>query len=158
MGAIALGNENGVIDVTNCIIENITGSASNTAIITVNGDSEFNLDNLVFSNCRLEESVAADSTASYLRSFFYVNTYGATVTISNSEITGIYGPMMSLFETRSGLTIVNTTIANNIVNTSVNGANGGDNLIWTSNDASNVNIVNCVITGIKKESRYRCFF
>ncbi|MDO5832346.1 MAG: hypothetical protein Q4Q14_05845, partial [Methanobrevibacter sp.] len=52
----------------------------------------------------------------------------------------------SLIESRSKLTIVNSTIANNVINTSANGANGGDNLIWTNNDNSDISISNSIIT------------
>ncbi len=142
LGAIAIGNDYGNTKVTNCIIENVTGSAFSTAILTVNGNGTYTLDNIEIKNCRLDESVA-----SYLRSVIYVNTYYADVTISNSKICNNDGPMMSLIESRSKLTIVNTTISDNVVNTSANGANGGDVLIWASSDNSNINITQCTITG-----------
>ncbi|AMD18282.1 hypothetical protein TL18_09810 [Methanobrevibacter sp. YE315] len=147
LGAIAIGNENGNTNVTNCIIEDVTGSTSNTVILTVNDDGKLILDNIEIKNCKLDESVAVSTTASYLRTILYVNTYGADITLSNSKIIDNNGPMMSLIESRSKLTIVNTTISDNVVNASLNGANGGDNLIWANNDNSNINITQCIITG-----------
>ena len=147
LGAIAIGNKNGNTNVTNCIIEDVTGSASSTAILTVNDDGTYILDNIEIKNCGLDESVASSTASSYLRSVIYVNTYEADVTISNSKIHNNSGPMMSLIESRSKLTIVNTTISDNVVNTSANVANGGDVLIWASNDNSNINITQCTITG-----------
>ena len=155
LGAIAIGNDkdeeiendNGITNITNCIIENVTGSTSSTAILTVNGDGTYTLDNIEIKNCRLDESVASSTTGSYLRSIIYVNTYEAEVTLSNSRIIENNGPMMSLIESRSKLTIEKTTIADNVVGTYSNGANGGDILIWASNDNSDINISQCTITG-----------
>ena len=146
LGAIAIGNDNGNTNVTNCIIEDVIGSTSSTSILTINGDGKFILDNIEIKYCRLDESVASSTTSSYLRSIIYVNTYEADVTLSNSEITNNNGPMMSLIESRAKLTIINTTIADNVVAASASGANGGDNLIWASNDNANINIAQCVIS------------
>ena len=146
LGAIAIGNDDGNTNVTNCVIEEVTGSASSTAIITVNGDGTYIFDNVEIKNCNLHEEIASSNTASYLRTLIYVNTYEADVTISNSRICGNVGPAMSLIESRSKLTIVNTTISDNVVNASANGSNGGDNLIWANNDNSDINISHCVIT------------
>ncbi|WP_406535240.1 beta strand repeat-containing protein, partial [Methanobrevibacter sp.] len=146
LGAIAIGNDNGNTNVINSVIEDVTGSASNTAILTVNGDGKFILDNVEIRNCRLNPNIASSNDASYLRTLIYINTYEADLTISNSRITNNNGPALSLIETRSKLTIVNTTISNNVINTSLSGNNGGDNLIWANNDNSDVNIAQCVIT------------
>ena len=147
LGAIAIGNDYGNTKVTNCIIENVTGSASSTAILTVNGDGTYTLDNIEIKNCRLDEDVASSTTSSCLRSIIYVNTYEADVTISNSKIHNNDGPIMSLIESRSKLTIENTTISDNVVDTSVSGTYGGEYLIWASNDNSDINISQCTITG-----------
>ena len=155
LGAIAIGNDkneeiendNGNTNVTNCIIENVTGSASSTAILTVNGDGTYTLDNVEIKDCKLDENVASSTTSSCLRSIIYVNTYEADVTISNSKIYNNNGPTMSLIESRSKLTIVNTTISDNVVDTSVSGTYGGEYLIWASNDNSDINISQCTITG-----------
>ena len=147
LGAIAIGNDYGNTKVTNCIIENVTGSASSTAILTVNGDGTYTLDNVEIKDCKLDENVASSTTSSCLRSIIYVNTYEADVTISNSKIHNNSGPMMSLIESRSKLTIENTTISDNVVDTSVSGTYGGEYLIWASNDNSDINISQCTITG-----------
>ena len=146
LGAIAIGNDNGNTDVTNCIIEDVTGSASSTSIITINGDGKYVLNNITIMNCKLNEDVASSTTSSYLRSILYVNTYEADVTLSNSKLINNNGPAMSLIESRSKLTIIDTTIADNVVATSASGANGGDNLIWASNDNANINIAQCIIS------------
>ena len=147
LGAIAIGNDNGNTDVTNCIIEDVTGSASSTSILTINGDGKFVLDNITIRNCKLNDDVASSTTSSYLRSILYVNTYEADVTLSNSKIRNNNGPVMSFIESRAKLTIINTTISDNVVDTSLNGANGGDMLIWANNDDScNINISQCTIT------------
>lgn len=146
LGAIAIGNDYGNTNVTNCVIEDVTGSASSTSVLTVNGDGKFILDNVEIRNCILDRSIASSNTASYLRTLIYINTYDADVTVSNSRIINNKGPAMSLIESRSKLTIVNTTISGNVVNTSASGNNGGDNLIWANNDNSDINIAQCIIT------------
>ena len=145
LGAIEIENNNGNTNVTNCIIEDVTGSASSASVLTIDGDGKFILDNIEIKNCKLNEDVASSTLTTYLRSILYINTYEADVTLSNSKITDNNGPMMSLLESRSKLTIVNTTISDNVISASVNGANGGDNLIWTNNDNADINIVRCII-------------
>ena len=145
LGAFALGNDNGNANVTNCLVEDVTGSASNTAIVTINGDGNFILDNVEINHCGLQEDIYSSSNAYYIRDILYVNTYEAVVTVSNSKITNNYGPMYCFIESRAKLTLVNTTISDNVINTSTNGANGGDVLIWASNDNSDISIEQCVI-------------
>jgi len=146
MGAFALGSDNGNANITNCLVENVTGSASNTAIVTINGDGNFILDNVEINHCGLKEDLYSSSNAYYIRDVLYVNTYDAVVTVSNSKITNNYGPMYCFIESRAKLTLVNTAIFDNVINTSTNGANGGDVLIWASNDNSDISIEQCVIT------------
>jgi len=145
LGAIAIGNDYGNTNVTNSIIEDVTGSTSSASILTINGDGQFILDNIEIKNCKLDENVASSTTSLCLRSIIYVNTYGADVRLSNSKISNNDGSMLSLIESRAKLTISNTTIVDNVVNTSLNGANGGDMLIWASHDNSNINMSHCTV-------------
>ena len=147
-GAIDLQADYGNINITNCVIEDVTGSASMSAIVYINGASTSIFDNVKITDCRLDETFASENPATYLRSIFYIASKTATVTLTNSEISNNYGPMYGgAIESKSKLTVENTVISDNVVNTSVNGNNGGEYLIWASDDNADISIANCAITG-----------
>ena len=144
-GALYL-NTKGTVNISNTIIENIYGATSSSASsIYVCDSGTFNFDNIEVSGCTLDGTVAGTSTAYYLRAIFYVNDYYARINLFNSRITDNIGPIGSIIESRANFNIVNTTIANNYINTSTNGNNGGEYLIWASNDNSAINISNSII-------------
>ena len=148
-GALDLQCDYGNVDVTNCVIENVTGSASMSAIIYIYGtETTYNFDNIEIKNCGLDAKYASENPTNYLRSIFYVQSNSVkTVTLINSRITNNYGPNYGgVIESKSKLTVENTIISDNVVNTSVNGNNGGKYLIWASHDNSDINMVNCIIT------------
>ena len=146
-GAIDLQADYGNINIANCVIEDVTGSTSMSAIVYINGESTSIFDNIEITNCRLDENYASENPTNYLRALFYVASKTATVTLTNSKISNNYGAMYGgVIESKSKLTVDNTVISDNIVNTSVNGANGGEYLIWASDDAADISIANCVIT------------
>jgi len=134
-------------NVTNVTIENITAEYSSAYSLSITGSGQYYFDNIKIKNCRLDESYATENPATHLRAIFYVNNNDATVTLNNSEITDIVGPLYGgIIESTGKVTVINTVIANNVVNTSDNGNNGGEYLIWARRDTSDINIINCVIT------------
>ena len=144
-GAIYFNSE-GTATVSNTLIEDIYGNAnSGAASISIVSDGVLNLDNVDIRGCTLDDSIAGESTAYYLRAIIYVNTYGATVNLMNSRITENNGPIGSIIESRAKVNIVNTNITDNYINASTNTVNGGDIVIWASNDASKINISQSVI-------------
>ncbi|WP_296891044.1 right-handed parallel beta-helix repeat-containing protein, partial [uncultured Methanobrevibacter sp.] len=146
-GAIDLQADYGNINITNCVIEDVTGSTSMSAIVYINGASTSIFDNIEITNCRLDETYASENPTNYLRSIFYVASKTSTVTLTNLRITDNYGPMYGgVIESKSKMTVENTVISDNVVNTSVNGANGGEYLIWASDDDADISMANCVIT------------
>ena len=93
-GAMALGCENGYVNVTNCIIENVTGSVSaQSEMIIINGANTVNMDNIIIRNCSLNKNVATESATSTLRAIIKVDNTESTVKLSNSIITDNYGPI-----------------------------------------------------------------
>ena len=136
----------GNVTVSNVVMEKITGTAGSSTPFLIYGGGNYKIDNIVITDCGLDESFATDNPAQTLRSLLYINDASATVTLTNSKLIDNCGAMMSVIESRSKLTIINTTIENNIVNASSNGVNGGDNLITADNDNSDIIISNCVIT------------
>jgi len=144
-GAILFNNE-GTTTISNTTIEDCYGATSSgSCIISVTGDGVLNLDNIEIHGCSLDETIAGTSTAYYLRAILYINTYGATVNLINSRITENEGPMGAMIESRAKLNVLNTTISDNYINSSTNTVNGGDIIIWASNDNSKVNISQSVI-------------
>ena len=67
----------------------------------------------------------------------------ATVTLTNSIITGVSGPIQAVVESRGKLTISNTVISNNVVGKSESG-NGGKYLLYVG-DVAALNMTNCII-------------
>ena len=87
----------GVADIINSTIKDVTCGVTRGSIVYISGTGEYNFDNLSIINPKLSDSVTG--AAVHLRNVFYV--YGvATVTLTNSRITGASGPMMSLIENK----------------------------------------------------------
>ena len=148
-GAIDLQGDYGTVTISNCAIEDVTGSTSMSAIVYVNvAETTVNFDNIEITNCGLDEKYAQENPTNSLRAIFYVTSKSATVTLTNSRITNNYGAMYGgVIESKSKLTINNTIISDNVVNTSANGNNGGEYLIWASDDKADISIANSIITG-----------
>ena len=133
----------GVADIINSTIKDVTCGVTRGSIIYISGTGEYNFDNLSIINPKLSDSVTG--AAVHLRNVFYV--YGvATVTLTNSRITGASGPMMSLIENKGTLTISNTVISNNVIGKTESGINGQYLLyLGVSNFVTALNMTNCII-------------
>nr|WP_278944444.1 Ig-like domain repeat protein [Methanobrevibacter smithii] len=133
----------GVADIINSTIKDVTCGVTGGSIVYISGTGEYNFDNLSIINPKLSDSVTG--AAVHLRNVFYV--YGvATVTLTNSRITGASGPMMSLIENKGTLTISNTVISNNVIGKTESGINGQYLLyLGNSNFVTALNMTNCII-------------
>ena len=133
----------GVADIINSTIKDVTCGVTRGSIVYISGTGEYNFDNLSIINPKLSDSVTG--AAVHLRNVFYV--YGvATVTLTNSRITGASGPMMSLIENKGTLTISNTVISNNVIGKIESGINGQYLLyLGDSNFVTALNMTNCII-------------
>ena len=133
----------GVADIINSTIKDVTCGVTRGSIVYISGTGEYNFDNLSIINPKLSDSVTG--AAVHLRNVFYV--YGvATVTLTNSRITGASGPMMSLIENKGNLTISNTVISNNVIGKTESGINGQYLLyLGNSNFVTALNMTNCII-------------
>ena len=133
----------GVADIINSTIKDVTCGVTRGSIVYISGTGEYNFDNLSIINPKLSDSVTG--AAVHLRNVFYV--YGvATVTLTNSRITGASGPMMSLIENKGTLTISNTVISNNVIGKTESGINGQYLLyLGDSNFVTALNMTNCII-------------
>ena len=133
----------GVADIINSTIKDVTCGVTRGSIVYILGTGEYNFDNLSIINPKLSDSVTG--AAVHLRNVFYV--YGvATVTLTNSRITGASGPMMSLIENKGTLTISNTVISNNVIGKTESGINGQYLLyLGDSNFVTALNMTNCII-------------
>ncbi|MEJ2782902.1 Ig-like domain repeat protein [Methanobrevibacter smithii] len=133
----------GVADIINSTIKDVTCGVTRGSIVYISGTGEYNFDNLSIINPKLFDSVTG--AAVHLRNVFYV--YGvATVTLTNSRITGASGPMMSLIENKGTLTISNTVISNNVIGKTESGINGQYLLyLGDSNFVTALNMTNCII-------------
>ena len=133
----------GVADIINSTIKDVTCGVTRGSIVYISGTGEYNFDNLSIINPKLSDSVTV--AAVHLRNVFYV--FGvATVTLTNSRITGASGPMMSLIENKGTLTISNTVISNNVIGKTESGINGQYLLyLGNSNFVTALNMTNCII-------------
>ena len=133
----------GVADIINSTIKDVTCGVTRGSIVYISGTGEYNFDNLSIINPKLSDSVTG--AAVHLRNVFYV--YGvATVTLTNSRITGASGPMMSLIENKGTLTISNTVISNNVIGKTESGINGQYLLYLGNSDfVTALNMTNCII-------------
>ena len=132
----------GVADIINSTIKDVVSGASNGCIVYISGSGTYNFNNLSIINPKLADSVVAGSQYAFLRNVFYLNNKEATVTLTNSIITGASGPMQAVVESRSKLTISNTVISNNVVGKTT--ASYGKYLLYVG-DVAALNMTNCII-------------
>ena len=132
----------GVADIINSTIKDVVSGASNGCIVYISGSGTYNFNNLSIINPKLADGVVAGSQYAFLRNVFYLNNKEATVTLTNSIITGASGPMQAVVESRSKLTISNTVISNNVVGKTT--ASYGKYLLYVG-DSTALNMTNCII-------------
>ena len=132
----------GVADIINSTIKDVVSGTSNGCIVYISGSGTYNFNNLSIINPKLADSVVAGSQYAFLRNVFYLNNKEATVTLTNSIITGASGPMQAVVESRSKLTISNTVISNNVVGKTT--TSYGKYLLYVE-DSTALNMTNCII-------------
>ena len=132
----------GVADIINSTIKDVVSGKSNGCIVDISGSGTYNFNNLSIINPKLADSVVAGSQYAFLRNVFYLDNKEATVTLTNSIITGASGPMQAVVESRSKLTISNTVISNNVVGKTT--ASYGKYLLYVE-DSTALNMTNCII-------------
>ena len=132
----------GVADIINSTIKDVVSGASNGCIVYISGSGTYNFNNLSIINPKLADSVVAGSQYAFLRNVFYLNNKEATVTLTNSIITGASGPIQAVVESRSKLTISNTVISNNVVGKTT--TSYGKYLLYVG-DSTALNMTNCII-------------
>ena len=140
-GALQLACD--VADIINCTIKDVVSGVASGSTVYVSGSGKYTFDNISIINPKLADSVVAGNEYVYLRNVFYSNNKEATVTLTNSIITGVSGPIQAVVESRGKLTISNTVISNNIVGKSESG-NGGKYLLYVG-DVAALNMTNCII-------------
>ena len=140
-GALQLACD--VADIINCTIRDVVSGVASGSTVYVSGSGKYTFDNISIINPKLADSVVAGNEYVYLRNVFYSNNKEATVTLTNSIITGVSGPIQAVVESRGKLTISNTVISNNVVGKSESG-NGGKYLLYVG-DVAALNMTNCII-------------
>ena len=140
-GALQLACD--VADIINCTIKDVVSGVASGSTVYVSGSGKSTFDNISIINPKLADSVVAGNEYVYLRNVFYSNSKEATVTLTNSIITGVSGPIQAVVESRGKLTISNTVISNNVVGKSESG-NGGKYLLYVG-DVAALNMTNCII-------------
>ena len=140
-GALQLACD--VVDIINCTIKDVVSGVASGSTVYVSGSGKYTFDNISIINPKLADSVVAGNEYVYLRNVFYSNSKEATVTLTNSIITGVSGPIQAVVESRGKLTISNTVISNNVVGKSESG-NGGKYLLYVG-DSTALNMTNCII-------------
>ena len=140
-GALQLACD--VADIINCTIKDVVSGVASGSTVYVSGSGKYTFDNISIINPKLADSVVAGNEYVYLRNVFYSNSKEATVTLTNSIITGVSGPIQAVVESRGKLTISNTVIFNNVVGKSESG-NGGKYLLYVG-DVAALNMTNCII-------------
>ena len=140
-GALQLACD--VADIINCTIKDVVSGVASGSTVYVSGSGKYTFDNISIINPKLADSVVAGNEYVYLRNVFYSNNKEATVTLTNSIITGVSGPIQAVVESRGKLTISNTIISNNVVGKS-EGGNGGKYLLYVG-DVAALNMTNCII-------------
>ena len=132
----------GVADIINSTIKDVVSGTSNGCIVYISGSGTYNFNNLSIINPKLADSVVAGNQYAFLRNVFYLDNKEATVTLTNSIITGASGPMKAVVESRSKLTISNTVISNNVVGKTT--TSYGKYLLYVE-DSTALNMTNCII-------------
>ncbi|WP_288578223.1 Ig-like domain repeat protein, partial [uncultured Methanobrevibacter sp.] len=132
----------GVADIINSTIKDVVSGTSNGCIVYISGSGTYNFNNLSIINPKLADSVVAGSPYAFLRNVFYSYGKEATVTLTNSIITGASGPMQAVVESRGKLTIYNTVISNNVVGKTT--TSYGKYLLYVG-EVTALNMTNCII-------------
>ena len=132
----------GVADIINSTIKDVVSGTSNGCIVYISGSGTYNFNNLSIINPKLADSVVAGSPYAFLRNVFYSYGKEATVTLTNSIITGASGPIQAVVESRGKLTIYNTVISNNVVGKTT--TSYGKYLLYVE-DSTALNMTNCII-------------
>ena len=140
-GALQLACD--VADIINCTIKDVVSGVASGSTVYVSGSGKYTFDNISIINPKLADSFVAGNEYVYLRNVFYSTNKEATVTLTNSIITGVSGPIQAVVESRGKLTISNTIISNNVVGKSESG-NGGKYLLYVG-DVAALNMTNCII-------------
>ena len=132
----------GVADIINSTIKDVVSGTSNGCIVYISGSGTYNFNNLSIINPKLADSVVAGSPYAFLRNVFYSYGKEATVTLTNSIITGASGPIQAVVESRGKLTIYNTVISNNVVGKTT--TSYGKYLLYVE-EVTALNMTNCII-------------
>ena len=132
----------GVADIINSTIKDVVSGTSNGCIVYISGSGIYNFNNLSIINPKLADSVVAGSPYAFLRNVFYSYGKEATVTLTNSIITGASGPIQAVVESRGKLTIYNTVISNNVVGKTT--TSYGKYLLYVG-EVTALNMTNCII-------------
>ena len=132
----------GVADIINSTIKDVVTGTSNGCIVYISGSGTYNFNNLSIINPKLADSVVAGSPYAFLRNVFYSYGKEATVTLTNSIITGASGPIQAVVESRGKLTIYNTVISNNVVGKTT--TSYGKYLLYVG-EVTALNMTNCII-------------
>lgn len=132
----------GVADIINSTIKDVVSGTSNGCIVYISGSGTYNFNNLSIINPKLADSVVAGSPYVFLRNVFYSYGKEATVTLTNSIITGASGPIQAVVESRGKLTIYNTVISNNVVGKTT--TSYGKYLLYVG-EVTALNMTNCII-------------
>ena len=132
----------GVADIINSTIKDVVSGTSNGCIVYIYGSGTYNFNNLSIINPKLADSVVAGSPYAFLRNVFYSYGKEATVTLTNSIITGASGPIQAVVESRGKLTIYNTVISNNVVGKTT--TSYGKYLLYVG-EVTALNMTNCII-------------
>ena len=132
----------GVADIINSTIKDVVSGTSNGCIVYISGSGTYNFNNLSIINPKLADSVVAGSPYAFLRNVFYSYDKEATVTLTNSIITGASGPIQAVVESRGKLTIYNTVISNNVVGKTT--TSYGKYLLYVG-EVTALNMTNCII-------------
>ena len=132
----------GVADIINSTIKDVVSGTSNGCIVYISGSGTYNFNNLSIINPKLADSVVAGSPYAFLRNVFYSYGKEATVTLTNSIITGASGPIQAVVESRGKLTIYNTVISNNVVGKTT--TSYGKYLLYVG-EVTALNMTNCII-------------
>ena len=140
-GALQLACD--VADIINCTIKDVVGGVASGSTVYVSGSGKYTFDNISIINPKLADSVVAGNEYVYLRNVFYSNNKEATVTLTNSIITGVSGPIQAVVESRGKLTtIYNTVISNNVVGKTT--TSYGKYLLYVG-EVTALNMTNCII-------------
>ena len=146
-GAFNIQTNGGIATMNNTIIEDIYATVASSSVMYFNGEGIINIDNVEIHGFALDDAYV--SSTSYARAVFYEYGKNDVINLMNSRITDNALPLYSgIIESKSKFNVINTTFANNYINTSQSGASGGQYMFWTgtsSNSASAFTFSQCTI-------------